>query len=205
VTANPCILDYGSGNVRSVSNLLSTLGCQVSISASSEAIDRASHLILPGVGAFAACVQGVRSRLPMEALLRNLFDLKKPFLGICVGMQVLSSLGREFEDHPGLDWIPGCVDRLDASGLPLPHVGWNDLQVVHDDPLLEGLDGADFYFVHSYVFRPDEPVRVRATTTYGTTFTAAIRQDNLWGVQFHPEKSQSAGRRLLTNFLEGCR
>lgn len=201
----PCILDYGSGNVRSVFNLLASLGCQVELSSCADSIDQATHLILPGVGAFGACMESLRASLPWDTLLRALFEQRKPFLGICVGMQVLGSVGSEFGTHAGLDWIAGQVDRLQCSELPLPHVGWNDLQVVQSSPLLEGLDGADMYFVHSYAFRPHDPSTVLATTTYGAPFVAAVRKENLWGVQFHPEKSQSAGRRLLRNFLQSCR
>jgi glutamine amidotransferase len=117
-------------------------------------------------------------------------------------MQVLADVGTEFGEHRGLGWVPGKVERLDSGDLPLPHVGWNDIHPQRSDPLLAGLeDGADFYYVHSFVFRPSHDEHVLATTEFGETFVAAVRKDQLFGVQFHPEKSQHAGLRLVRNFL----
>jgi glutamine amidotransferase len=196
-----CVLDYGSGNVRSVFNLFSTLGDSI-VSNDPAVMAEATHIVLPGVGAFGAAMRRIRDRIPMEPLREQVFGAKKPFLGVCVGMQVLADKGHEFGHFEGLGWIPGTVDRLDTAGLPLPHIGWNDVNIRDPHPLLDGLGEApDFYYVHSYVFRPSDPDTVLATTDFGTRFTAAIRRDNIMGVQFHPEKSQRAGIRLARNFL----
>jgi glutamine amidotransferase len=196
-----CILDYGSGNVRSVYNLFSSLTEQVKVSNEPADIDDASHLVLPGVGAFGASMRKINDRIPLDRVERSV-AAGKPLLGICVGMQVLADVGTEFGDHQGLGWIPGKVERLDSGDLPLPHVGWNDISVLREDPLLDGLgNAADFYYVHSYAFRPANDGHVLATTEFGETFTAAVRKDQLYGVQFHPEKSQHAGIRLVRNFL----
>lgn len=196
-----CVLDYGSGNVKSVSNLFSTLS-QTIVSNDPVVMAEATHIVLPGVGAFGAAMRRIRERIRMEPLKEQVFGARKPFLGICVGMQVLADEGHEFGGFEGLGWIPGIVGRLDTAGLPLPHIGWNDLNIRGHHPLLDGLgESPDFYYVHSYVFRPADQDTVLATTDFGTQFTAAIRRDNIMGVQFHPEKSQRAGIRLARNFL----
>jgi glutamine amidotransferase len=196
-----CVLDYGSGNVKSVFNLFSGLGETV-VSNDPAVLAEATHIILPGVGSFGAAMRRIRERIPMESLEEQVFGAKKPFLGVCVGMQVLADEGHEFGRFDGLGWIPGIVDRLNTAGLPLPHIGWNDLQIRSHHPLLDGLGEApDFYYVHSYAFKPADQETVLATTEFGTQFTAAIRRDNVMGVQFHPEKSQRAGMRLARNFL----
>jgi imidazole glycerol-phosphate synthase subunit HisH len=198
-----CILDYGSGNVRSVFNLLASIGGDVRISNDPGEIESASHLILPGVGAFGASMAKVRDRVPIDAVKREVFDRRKPFLGICVGMQLLADRGLEFGDHAGLGWIPGVVDRLASAPNPLPHIGWNNIDIVRSSPLLDSFQThQDFYFVHSYVFRPVDPAAVVARTDYGETFAAMIARENIFGVQFHPEKSQKAGRVLMQNFLK---
>lgn len=201
VTTKVCVLDYGSGNVKSVFNLFSTLSETV-VSNDPAVMEMASHIVLPGVGAFGAAMRRIRERIPLNSLQEQVFGAKKPFLGVCVGMQVLAEQGQEFGEHQGLGWIPGSVDRLDTKGLPLPHIGWNNLEFSAEHPLFDGLgESPDFYYVHSYAFRPVDPASVLATTTFGTQFSAAIRRDNIFGVQFHPEKSQRAGIRLARNFL----
>lgn len=197
-----CILDYGSGNVRSVANLFATLA-DTQVSNDPAAIADATHLVLPGVGAYGAAMARIQRTLPMEAVREAVFAQGKPFLGICVGMQVLSDEGMEFGATDGLGWIPGRVERLEASGLPLPHVGWNDIREERSHPLLNGLESTpDFYFVHSYAFQVSEPGDVIATVEYGSRFAAVVGRENVLGVQFHPEKSQRAGAQLLKNFLE---
>jgi glutamine amidotransferase len=197
-----CILDYGSGNVRSVSNLIAHLGHEGVVSNQSDDITQATHLILPGVGAFGAATEKIRERLPLELLEQEVLTHRKPFLGICVGMQVLADTGYEFGEHTGLGWIPGEVRELDTQGEVLPHIGWNDITLRKPCPLSEGLgEVLDFYFVHSYAFTPQSEDCVMATTEYGIKFPAMIQRNNLFGVQFHPEKSQKAGQRLLLNFL----
>ena len=196
-----CVLDYGSGNVKSVFNLFAALSETV-VSNEPTTMAEATHIVLPGVGAFAASMRRIRDKIPMDALQDQVFGARKPFLGVCVGMQVLADEGNEFGKCDGLGWISGTVDRLDTAGLPLPHIGWNDLSIREQHPLLEGLGAApDFYYVHSYVFNPADETAVLAKSQFGTEFTAAIRQDNILGVQFHPEKSQRAGIRLARNFL----
>ncbi len=197
-----CILDYGSGNVKSVYNLFAALSEQVVISNDGADIEAASHVVLPGVGAFGAAMRRIHERLPLDVLERVVRRQGKPFLGICVGMQVLADVGHEFGETPGLGWIGGSVRRLESGDLPLPHVGWNNIDVVRPSPLLAGLEHApDFYYVHSFMFDVAQPEQVLATSDYGNTFCAAVGRDNVYGVQFHPEKSQRAGMRLAKNFL----
>lgn len=200
--ANVCILDYGSGNVKSVFNLFSTVADHVVVSNQSEKILGASHIVLPGVGAFGTAMRKIRDALPMESLEQVVLVEKRPFLGICVGMQVMASRGMEFGEHAGLGWIAGSVEQLDSKGLPLPHVGWNNLTCKQEPSLLAGLgDDPDFYFVHSFAFHADNPQHVLATTEYGEEFCSVIQRENLYGVQFHPEKSQRTGLKLVKNFL----
>lgn len=197
-----CILDFGSGNIRSVYNMLLTITDRVVISNAREDIESASHIILPGVGAFGAAVEKIKKNIDLDVLTNEVLHNKKPFLGICVGMQVLAEVGYEFGEHSGLGWIPGSVDALKAKGLPLPHVGWNNIEVASQTVLLNGLDDRqDFYFVHSYAFQPKNSGAIVAKTEYGEQFASIIRQDNIFGVQFHPEKSQRAGAFLLKNFI----
>lgn len=202
MTARPCILDYGAGNVRSVFNLLETISPGVVVENRPETIEAATHLILPGVGAFGASMEKIRRTLPLDLVSRRVLEERIPYLGICVGMQILADEGSEFGSHAGLGWIPGRVDRLESAGEPLPHIGWNSVESTREDPLFEGLgESPDFYFVHSYSFRPAQGSHGIGTTFYGSRFVSAIRRDNIVGVQFHPEKSQTAGRRLIANFL----
>lgn len=201
--ASVCILDYGSGNVASVRNMVETLPADVVISNEPAAIERASHVILPGVGAFAAAMRKIRERLPCELLEREVVMGGKPFLGICVGLQVLATRGHEFAETAGLDWIGGSVRELQVGDLTLPHIGWNDVQWSGASPLGRSLEAQpDFYFLHSYAFFPDDPAVVQARATYGESFAAVVQSNNIFGVQFHPEKSQQAGRALLDNFLD---
>ena len=196
-----CILDYGSGNVRSVANLLAFMKVEHAVSSESAAIGAATHLILPGVGAFGASMQQIRERIDLRLVTQAVFERRTPFLGICVGMQVLAETGHEFGVHQGLGWIRGCVRRFKQSELPVPHVGWNEARRVRADSLLGEHEKLDFYFVHSYLLEAADPADVEATTTYGETYPSIVRRDNILGVQFHPEKSQKAGMLLLTNFL----
>lgn len=197
-----CILDYGSGNVRSVYNLLAAACSNVTVSNDVRAIQEASHIILPGVGSFSAAMRKIEGTLPMADLCHALFVENKPFLGICVGMQVMAESGLEFGENVGLGWIPGSVELLKTNGAPLPHIGWNNIRVNHSCPLLDGLENEpDFYFVHSYAMRPSNSASVVATTEYGQEFCSVVHRGNLFGVQFHPEKSQKAGKKLIENFL----
>ena len=197
-----CILDYGSGNVKSVFNLLSTLIDDVVVSNEPMMIANASHIIMPGVGAFGSAMRKIKETLPLDTLEQEILTKKKPFLGICVGMQVMASIGVEFGEHSGLGWIEGRVDKMEIKGLPLPHVGWNNVISKKESPLLEGLgNDPDFYFVHSYAFNVKNSESLLASTIYGEEFCSVIQHENLFGVQFHPEKSQRTGIKLMKNFL----
>ena len=169
-------------------------------------LQSASHIILPGVGAFADCRRGLANLDGMEAALEEqVKGLKKPFLGICVGMQLMAEIGREHKDTPGFGWLPGDVVAMTPSdpALKIPHMGWNDLTIkAPPHPFLDSIeDGSHVYFVHSYVFQAAEASDVLATVDYGGPVTAVIGRDNLVGTQFHPEKSQAVGLRLISNFL----
>jgi glutamine amidotransferase len=204
MVAPVALIDLDAGNVRSVSNALTHLGVEHRRVHSTEDLEGATHVILPGVGAFAAFMERLVARGFDQALKAAVFERGAAFLGICVGLQVLADRGLEFGETPGLGWIPGRCVRLDAAaeaGLPVPHVGWNTVRSTRPDPLFEGLDAdATFYFVHSYHLSPSNPDTVLATTDYGGAVTAAVGKGRVWGVQFHPEKSQHAGLRLLRNF-----
>ena len=204
------LIDYGSGNLRSAEKALRKAAegsnTHVIVTADPDVVARADRLVLPGVGAFAACMSALASR---DGLIAGMTEAVKhrgaPFLGVCVGMQLLADRGLEFGATPGLGWIPGEVSRLTPSdpSAKVPHMGWNALVGVADCPLLAGLgDGAHMYFTHSFAFTTDDPSHVVASTDHGGRFTAAVARDNVMGVQFHPEKSQGAGLKLLQNFLE---
>ena len=195
------IIDYGIGNLRSIEKALEHVGATVVRSDDPDDLDRASHLVLPGVGAFGACVDEVRRRdliAPIDrAVTRGI-----PFLGICVGMQMLFEVGMERGEHRGLGILPGRVIRFEErKRLKVPQIGWNQLKSARPSPLLEGLGPAPWcYFVHSYHAAPEEKSDVIATTEYGEDFPSVVGRDNVFGVQFHPEKSQRTGLRILENF-----
>jgi glutamine amidotransferase len=198
-----CILDYGSGNVTSVYNMVSHITQNVKVSNDEEAIKSSTHVILPGVGAFGASMEKIKNKIPLGILKREVLENKKPFLGICVGLQILADRGYEFGEYDGLGWIPGETIELDSKGAPLPHIGWNDIKIIKQTKLLDRLENdTHFYFVHTYVFKERNKEDVIATASYGTEFPAIVNRDNIYGVQFHPEKSQKTGMVLLENFLE---
>ena len=205
------LIDYGSGNLRSAEKALARAAEEgatnhdIVVTSDARVVADAERIVLPGVGAFADCMAGL-SALPgmIETLTQRVLEQHKPFLGICVGMQLMAAVGREFGDHSGLGWIEGDVVRLAPSdpSLKIPQMGWNELSLTREHPLLSGIaPGAHAYFLHSYAMRPDRPSDVLATTEFGGAVTAAIVRDNYAGVQFHPEKSQAVGLRLLGNFL----
>jgi len=197
-----CVLDYGSGNVRSVTNMLGQQAGAVKVSNDPSDIRDATHIVLPGVGAFGAAMVKIRAHIPLDILESEVRENGKPFLGICVGMQVLASRGHEFGDHEGLGWLQGEVRKLETGDLPLPHVGWNDIDVKRQGGLFAPFRGRpDFYFLHSYCFAMADPADVVAECTYGITFPCALSHQNIHAVQFHPEKSQRAGRELINTFL----
>jgi glutamine amidotransferase len=206
------IIDYGSGNLRSAQKAFERAAAARSVSAEiflasdPEQLRHSDRIVLPGVGAFKDCrdgiyaVSGLREALELE-VRRN----AKPFLGICVGMQLLATKGLEFGETIGLDWVGGIVRRIQPSfsTLKVPHVGWNELNFSRGHPLLDGLEVASHaYFVHSFEFIPAHASYVIATTDYGGAITAAIVRDNIAGTQFHPEKSQALGLNFIGNFLE---
>lgn len=205
------VIDYGVGNLGSVLRALEAL--RVTPLLINRAIDMRSTdcLILPGVGNFADCARRLEAREWISALRDEVLGYRRPLMGVCVGMQLLadssSEGGSDGQQTPGLGLIPGHVKHLRALGcmLRVPHVGWNSISCTRrDDPLFSGIpDGTDFYFVHSYAFKPLESCDVLATTEYGIPITAAVRRGHIWGTQFHPEKSSRAGFRLLKNFIEG--
>jgi glutamine amidotransferase len=207
------VVDYGSGNLRSVAKACERavtengLRFKVVVTSDAEIVAKADRIILPGVGAFADCKSGLAA-LPgmIEALEKAVLRDKKPFLGICVGMQLLAERGLEHGEQQGLGWIKGEVCRLDPSdsSLKIPHMGWNELIFTPDaHPLLAGIKpGAHAYFVHSYHFLCAKPKERLAHVVYGEEVTALIGRENIVGTQFHPEKSQANGLRLLGNFLK---
>ncbi|HEY1382511.1 MAG TPA: imidazole glycerol phosphate synthase subunit HisH [Dongiaceae bacterium] len=204
------IVDYGAGNLRSAEKALAAAakdGARVIVTADPDAVRRADRVVLPGVGAFADCKRGLDA-LPgmVEALEEAVLKQGKPFLGICVGMQLMAGAGVEFGTHKGLDWIKGTVVVLDPAdrSLRIPQMGWNNLQVTGTShPALAATKtGEHAYFLHSYHFVAERPEDVLATVEYGGPMTAIIGRDNLLGVQFHPEKSQQVGLNLLASFLK---
>ena len=205
------IIDSGSGNLRSAAKAFERaaaedgIAVRVEVTNEPEAVARADRLVLPGVGAFADCRRGLAAVPGLEAALRETAITRaRPFLGICVGMQLMADRGREFETIAGLGWIAGEVVPIAPRDptLKIPHMGWNEIEPRAPHPLLAGLGaGAHAYFVHSYHFRLAEPADLVAVTDYGGLLTAMIGHGNLAGTQFHPEKSQEAGLRLIGNFL----
>lgn len=201
------IIDYGSGNLRSAAKAFAHVGTEsVVVTADPDAVARADRIVLPGVGAFADCRRGLYALDGMvEALIEAVIAKAQPFLGICVGMQLMATRGLEHGAHDGFDWIAGSVEAIAPADrtLKIPHMGWNDLTPRRDHPLLAGL-GPDphMYFVHSYHLAAADDWNVLATVDYGGSVTAAVGRDNLVGTQFHPEKSQALGLRLIENFLD---
>ncbi len=203
------LIDYGSGNLRSAEKALVRAAdgrAQVVVTHDPALIAGADRIVLPGVGAFAACMAALSGRDGViEAMNHAVLERGVPFLGICVGLQLMASRGLEFGVTPGLGWIDGDVRRIEPADprLKIPHMGWNNLLDVTDLSLLSGLKtGAPVYFTHSFAMFPSNDTDVAAWVDHGGRFPAAVARDNLAGVQFHPEKSQSAGLTLLSDFLE---
>jgi imidazole glycerol-phosphate synthase subunit HisH len=206
------IIDYGSGNLRSAAKAFERAaeergrGCAIRVTSRPEEVAAAERVVLPGVGAFADCRRGLAAVAGLEAALAEaVLRRGRPFLGICVGMQLMAERGREFETVRGLGWIGGEVVALAPAdrALKIPHMGWNELLPRAAHPVLQGLAaGTHAYFVHSYHLRPADPGDLLAETDYGGPIAAIVGRDNLIGTQFHPEKSQMAGLRLIANFLE---
>jgi glutamine amidotransferase len=205
------IVDYGSGNLRSAAKAFERAAREagtherVVVTSSTREVADADRIVLPGVGAFADCRAGLYGVPGMvDTLQREVIERGKPFLGICVGMQLMATRGVEYGIHAGLDWIAGDVVRIEPGRdhLKIPHMGWNELGNLKPHALLEGIASRDHaYFVHSFQLRAGRPETVLALTDYGGPITAIVGRDNLAGTQFHPEKSQATGLRLITNFL----
>jgi len=194
------IVDYGSGNLRSVQKALERCGTAATITSEPAAIAAAERLVLPGVGAFGDAMRALHARGLIEPIRRHL-EAEKPFLGICMGLQLLFETGLEGGRHEGLGILPGEVVRFDLpAGMKVPHMGWNTTR--WRDDWRPATDGEHFYFVHSFYARPADDSVVAAVTDYGGDFCAAVRRGNLFATQFHPEKSQAAGLRLLATWLE---
>lgn len=191
------LIDYGAGNLHSVHNALKAAGAtDIAVTADPDRVAKADRIVLPGVGAFGACAAGLRAIPGMvEAMERRVLDQGAPFLGVCVGMQLLAATGEELGTHAGLGWLNGTVRQLPTTDVRVPHMGWNDVIPVVDHPLIQP---GEAYFLHSFAFEGDQ---VLATTEHGGAVTAAIGRDNIAGVQFHPEKSQAYGLALLQRFL----
>lgn len=197
------LVDYGAGNLHSVANALKAAGAEnVTVTANPDVVRAADRIVLPGVGSFKACAEGLRG-IPhlVEAMGERVLVGGAPFLGICVGMQLLATTGVEHGETPGLDWIGGevrLIERTDPA-IKIPHMGWNDVEVTRHAALVEA---GEAYFLHSYHFVPEDGHHVAAMTDHGGGLVAAVARDNIVGVQFHPEKSQAYGLALLARFLE---
>ena len=197
------IIDYGMANLRSVQKAFEQVGHRADIITTPEQIDAADKIVLPGVGAFKDAIATLRSRELAGPIVRHI-ERGKPFLGICLGLQMLFDVGYEDGEHVGLGVLPGACVRFDVDttlGLKVPHMGWNQLRVQRPSPLVRGLpDDANVYFVHSYHVEPADESVIATTTDYGRPFVSSIWRDNVMATQFHPEKSQSVGLKILDNF-----
>ncbi|MDQ2073917.1 imidazole glycerol phosphate synthase subunit HisH [Haloarcula sp. NS06] len=206
-TADVVVVDYGLGNLRSVTRGLERAGADVSLSEDPAEFDAADGIVLPGVGAFS---EGMDNAGPFREALVEQVEAGKPLFGICLGMQMLLTTSEEADhegqgDAEGLDLIPGKNVRF-SRDQTVPHMGWNELDVTRDHPLVEGIDGEHAYFVHSYYAVPDDESATVATTDYGTDFASIVANDagNVFGTQFHPEKSGETGLRILRNYVDYC-
>jgi glutamine amidotransferase len=198
------VVDYGMGNLRSVAKALERVGAEVDVSSDPDRIEEADGVVLPGVGAFGKCMENLRAA-GLEGSVRAAAKSGKPFLGVCVGMQILFEESEEFGPVAGLGILPGRVKRFtprDAS-QKVPHMGWNTLEVKNRVPVLRGVaDGSYVYFVHSFYVETDDPQLIASTTPYGVSFASSVARGNIFATQFHPEKSQAVGLKMLQNFVE---
>jgi glutamine amidotransferase len=202
------IIDYDMGNLRSVEKAFERVGAEAIVTRSPEAIKAVSHVVLPGVGAFSECMKKLEGYGLVEPVIRSI-ESGKPFLGICLGLQLLFEESTEFGLHKGLGIIKGRSVRFPLPGaekgteLKVPHMGWNSVKIEKPSPLLNDVpEGSFFYFVHSYYAVPEDPAVTLTTTNYGVDFVSSIAKDNIFGCQFHPEKSHKVGLRVLKNFKE---
>ena len=199
------IIDYGMGNLRSVQKAFEAVGHQAAVTRDPVIIDRASHVVLPGVGAFGDCMHNIR-RYELEDSIRQSISSGKPFLGICLGLQLLFTESEEFGKHEGLGVLPGTVKAFShhssaMEGLKIPHMGWNTITAQHPSPVLHDIpQESHVYFVHSYYVEPKDSTVTCTTTQYGIPFVSSVEKDNIFATQFHPEKSQKIGLQLFRNF-----
>lgn len=198
------VVDYDAGNTLSVTRALEKAGASVELTPDPEKILLADAVVLPGVGAFGDCMKKLKDR-GMDEACGEVYRSGKPFLGVCVALQVFFDSSEESPGVGGLGLLSGTVTRFKVGDLKVPHMGWNELSVARPHPVLDGLDGEDFYFVHSYYPVPEEPSDLLGTSEYGTVFCAAAGRENMAAVQFHPEKSSRAGLKLYENFLGWAR
>lgn len=192
------IIDYGSGNLKSIKNGFSKIGEETIISQDINEMEKADALVLPGVGAFGSAMEHLEK---YEGIIHDHIDAGKPFLGVCLGLQVLFTKSQESEGVKGLDVFKGEVAKI-PEGLKIPHMGWNDLKIVNECKVLDGIHEDYMYFVHSYYAKPDDEDIIAATTNYGIDLTAAVCKDNVFATQFHPEKSGEVGLNILRNFVK---
>ncbi len=198
------LIDHGVGNLRSVQKALTAVGADVDLIDNPRQIQEADKLVLPGVGAFADAMDGLQQRGLEEPLLDAVRE-NKPLLGICVGMQMLFEVSEEHGDHPGLGLLPGRVIRFSGQDLTIPQTGWNQIQPWRENLLLTGITAGSYaYFNHAFYCAPDREEDVLATTEYGQPYASIVQRGNLYGVQFHPEKSQQIGLAILRNFVQRC-
>jgi imidazole glycerol-phosphate synthase subunit HisH len=198
------VVDYDAGNTLSVTRALEKVGARVDLTPDPERVISADAVVVPGVGAFGDCMRKLRER-GMDAACREAFRAGKPIIGVCVALQVVFEASEESPGVGGLGLLPGEVVRFQGRGLKVPHIGWNELSVVRDHPVLRDLDDEAFYFVHSYYPEPENTDDLIGETDYGTRFCSAAGRQNLIAVQFHPEKSSRAGLKLYENFLAWAR
>ena len=199
------LIDYGAGNLHSVENALKAVGAKVTVTADPDVVRAADRIVLPGVGSFKACAQGLKSIDGLvEAMTERVEIGGAPFLGICVGMQLLATRGLEHGVTKGLDWIAGEVARIEKTdpAIKVPHMGWNDVALTTHAPSHDLLEEGEAYFLHSYHFAVSDPHHIAAMTDHGGGLVAAVARDTIVGVQFHPEKSQAYGLALLERFLD---
>tara|TARA_B100000315_G_scaffold260095_1_gene319238 strand:- start:100 stop:723 length:624 start_codon:yes stop_codon:yes gene_type:complete len=200
--ATIAIIDYEMGNLRSVQKAFESIGCSATITRNAQVIDDASHVVLPGVGAFGDCMRNLE-RFKLASSVRKTIKAGKPFLGICLGLQLLFTESEEFGIHRGLNILPGYVVNFHSTKttMKIPHMGWNKIKFANPMPIFTGIpDGSYFYFVHSFYVKPNDQTIIGTITDYGVSFASGVWKDNLFACQFHPEKSQRWGIQILKNF-----
>ena len=200
------VIDYGASNLRSVDNAFKAIGCEVNITCVPADLEKASAIVLPGVGAFGDGMKMLKKLDLIVALNEQVIGYQKPYLGICLGLQFLAEKSLEYGVHEGLGWIDGIVQKIvpESHRFRIPHIGWNEVEMQHNNPLFRNIDAIPvFYFVHSYqlVAKGDSVNVITSTCWHGTTITASVQKNNIYAVQFHPEKSQQNGLNILRNFV----